>query len=84
MNNLSISEKSILTIEGSTNNSEKNDDNRNMNDVLIDGFLNTIDIGFNGTEEEDPEIIDPNIISHSECEPTPSYLLCLKRKNNAN
>ena len=84
MSNLSISEKNVLTIEGSTNNSEKNDDNKNMNDVLIDGFLNTLDIGFNGTEEEDPEKLDANIISHSECEPTPSYLICLKRKNNGN
>ena len=55
-----------------------------MNDVLIDGFLNTLDIGFNGTEEEGPEKLDANIISHSECEPTPSYLICLKRKNNGN
>ena len=70
--------KKILTIESSTNNSEKNEDNRNMNDVLIDGFLNALDIGFNGTEEE-----DLGDISHSECEPTPSYLICLKRKNNA-
>jgi hypothetical protein len=54
-----------------------------MNDVLIDGFLNTWDIGFKGAEEEDSDKEDTNIISHSECEPTPSYLICLKRKNNA-
>ena len=61
----------------------------NINEVILNNYLNTINIGYNGIninnnyklelENDSNLIIDENPL---ECEPTPSFILCIKKAKN--
>ena len=63
----------------------------NINELILNNYLNTINVGYNGLTEinnfnnldiendENLLIGDKNI----ECEPTPSFILCIKKMSNA-
>ena len=61
----------------------------NINEVILNNYLNTINIGYNGininnnykleSENDSNLIIDENPL---ECEPTPSFILCIKKAKN--
>ena len=77
-----------LNIYNSSNNNEEDNNKINklslVNDVIIDNFLNTINIGYNNNNgafihdfsNDDDE---SNININNECEPIPSFLLCLQK-----
>ena len=59
----------------------------NINEVILNNYLNTINIGYNGinnnnykleSENDSNLIIDENPL---ECEPTPSFILCIQKKD---
>ena len=59
----------------------------NINETILNNYLNTINIGYNGinnnykleSENDSNLIIDENPL---ECEPTPSFILCIKKAKN--
>ena len=61
--------------------------NKMINDNIINNYLNTINVGYNGLNEKTNNTIldneDEGIIqSNLEIEPIPSFILCLKKGNN--
>ena len=57
--------------------------NKNINEVIIDNYLNTINVGYNDLiDNSDIKFGDEENKNNIECEPTPSFLLCLKKINN--
>ena len=57
--------------------------------MIINSYLNTINIGYNGLNDNNKNIEfdkeDFNISNKEcilECEPIPSFLLCLQKTNN--
>ena len=69
-------------------NSSNNTNSKNINEVLISNYLNTINIGYNGLSEINKNIDfegeDNNTKDQTklELEPTPSFILCLQKTNN--
>ena len=62
------------------NNINKNSKLNLINNVLIDNYLNTVNIGYNNSNNEIiNESLEENEILDNECEPIPSILLCLKK-----
>ena len=54
-----------------------------INNVLLDNYLNTINVGYNNLKDTINESLDGINYLDSECEPIPSFLFCLKKlKNN--
>ena len=100
INNILKEEKNeIITISGindknsSLKNSDKNN-NKNINDLIINNYLNTINVGYNtlnnnnnineiNNEEEEDETVNNNN-KNIELEPIPSFIYCLKKMNNNN
>ncbi len=57
------------------NNSNNINSNKNINEIIINNYLNTINLGYDG--------MNNNAQSENlEVEPTPSFVLCLKKINN--
>ena len=50
-----------------------------INNVLLDNYLNTVNIGYNNSNEIIKENLEENDSLDNECEPIPSFLLCLKK-----
>ena len=68
-------------------NSNININSNNLNEIILNNYLNTINIGYNGLNENSKINIDneENLIVNDkplECEPTPSFIICLKKMNN--
>ena len=98
-NNIINEEKNILTTKSrkcETNSSTNQNKDiiknmNNINELILNNYLNTINVGYNGLTEinnfnnldiendENLLIGDKNI----ECEPTPSFILCIKKMSNA-
>ena len=59
----------------------------NINETILNNYLNTINIGYNGINNNyklDSEN-DSNLIMEEnplECEPIPSFILCIKKAKN--
>ena len=57
----------------------------NINENILNNYLNTINIGYNGINdiyleiEKDNNLIDDNTL---ECEPIPSFITCIKKAKN--
>ena len=72
----------------SNSNNNNNIYNKNINENIINNYLNTINVGYNGLSENNKNILFENedeIFNNQinlECEPVPSFILCLKKTNN--
>ena len=68
-------------------NSNINTYSNNLNENILNNYLNTINVGYNGVNEnykinidnEENLIVNDNAV---ECEPTPSFIVCIKKMNN--
>ena len=68
-------------------NSNINTYSNNLNENILNNYLNTINVGYNGLNEnykinidnEENLIVNDNAV---ECEPTPSFIVCIKKMNN--
>jgi hypothetical protein len=68
-------------------NSNINTYSNNLNENILNNYLNTINVGYTGLNEnykinidnEENLIVNDNAI---ECEPTPSFIVCIKKMNN--
>ena len=57
--------------------------NKNINEVIIENYLNTINVGYNDLiDNSDIQSGDEGNKNNIECEPIPSFILCLKKINN--
>ena len=89
-----VEEKSaFITLLSDTNLSTNKNDviksnlnfSKNVNDAIFHNYLNSINIGYNGTEDDkNIQIVDDEVLNHYslECEPIPSFLYCLKKTSN--
>ena len=60
-------------------NDNKNSKLNLINNVLLDNYLNTVNIGYKNSNEIIKESLEENDSLDNECEPIPSFLLCLKK-----
>ena len=67
-------------------NNNTNNSSNNINEIILNNYLNTINVGYNGLgENNDLEEKDENLISAEqalECEPIPSFICCIKKMSN--
>ena len=68
-------------------NTNTNNFSNNLNEIVLNNYLNTINVGYNGLNENYKIDIDneENLIENDkalECEPTPSFIVCIKKMNN--
>ena len=74
--NFNAKEPQIYTFKNNTNlNSKLN----LVNKALLDNYFNTINIGYNNVKENIEESFEEINNLDVECEPTPSFLLCLQK-----
>ena len=72
-------------VDSINNNDEENNKINKLNlvnDVILDNYLNTINIGYIGyNNENNDELSNDDIMNNinNECEPVPSFLLCLQK-----
>ena len=83
-----ISETNLSTNKNDNVKNINNTNNKNINEIIMNNYLNTINVGFNGLNsinnniELDSEDASINIPTNLESEPIPSFILCLKKTNN--
>ena len=53
-----------------------------INNILLNNYLNTVNIGYNNSNEFINESLEENDNLENECEPIPSFLLCLNKAKN--
>ena len=69
------------------NNLNKNNANSNIIDSILDNYINSVNLGFTGSnkeKEKDDLESDDSIMNNIEleCEPIPSFILCVKKMGN--
>ena len=69
------------------NNLNKNNANANIIDSILDNYINSVNLGFTGSnkeKEKDDLESDDSIMNNTEleCEPIPSFILCVKKMGN--
>ena len=76
------------TNNNNTNNNKINNNvNSNIIDSILDNYLNSVNVGFTGSnkeKEKDDLESDDSVINNTEleCEPIPSFILCVKKIGN--
>ena len=67
-------------------NTNNNNNLSNINEIILNNYLNTINVGYTGINDNYNLYLDndENLIIDDkslECEPIPSFIFCIKKKN---
>ena len=74
--------KESINVINNINEEEKKSNNKLnlINDVILNNYLNTINIGYNKDFDDDYNNDEMMDNFNNECEPIPSFLLCLHKE----